>query len=92
MDSRRLFILLTLLLLVIYVLTEQGEAFVRPPRKRSRRCFRRFKRCSRRRSKRRTKANVMKPLYMNDVWTILVGDLGMICFTTYKSDALSKSA
>ena len=34
----------------------------------------------------------MKPLYMNDVWAIFVGDLGMICFTTYKSDALPKSA
>ena len=74
MDSKRLFILLTLLLLLICVLMENGEAFDRPPKRRRRRRFRRLKRCSRRRCNSGKKADDVKPLDMNLVSTILVGD------------------
>ena len=74
MDSKRLFILLILLLLVICVLVDQGEAFaLRPPRKRKRRCFIRLKRCSKRRSRRGKKADVIKLSHVKDVSAILVG-------------------
>ena len=60
MDSRRLFILLTFLLLIICVLMDQGGAFDRPTRRRRRSCSRRLKRCSRRRSKSGIKADDIK--------------------------------
>ena len=75
MDSKHLFILLTFLLLLVCVLMDQDEAFeLRPPRRRTRRCVRRMKRCSRRRIRRGKKADVIKPLDMNIVSKILVGD------------------
>ena len=53
---------------------ENGEAFDRPPKRRRRRRFRRLKRCSRRRCNSGKKADDVKPLDMNLVSTILVGD------------------
>ena len=73
MASKRLFILLTLLLLLICVLMENGEAFDRPQKGRRRR-FRRVRRCSRRKNNCGTKVDDIKPLDMNHVSTILVCD------------------
>ena len=75
MDSKRLFILLTLLLLVMCVLMDREDAFVlRPSRRKRRKCVRsKAESCSRRRSKKKIKADVIKPLDMNDAWKILVG-------------------
>ena len=75
MNSKRLFILMTFLLLVMWVVMDQKEAFeLRPPRRKRRRCVRRLKRFSKRMSKRETKADVIKPLDLNDAWKILVGE------------------
>ena len=74
-----------LLQLVICVLASQGEAFVVwLPRGRRRKCFRRLKRCSRRRSKSGIKADVIKTLDMNHVSTILVGDQFYKCQFLFK--------
>ena len=54
---------------------DQGGAFDRPTRRRRRSCSRRLKRCSRRRSKSGIKADDIKHIEINDVSTILVGDL-----------------
>ena len=74
MDSKRLFILLTFLLLIICALMDQGGGFDRPERRRRRSCFRRVKRCSRRRSNGGIKADDIKPIDINDQSTILVSD------------------
>ena len=72
--TNRLVSLLTLLLLVVCVLMDQEEAFeLRPPRRKRQICVRSLERCSRRRSKRETKADIINPLDMNDAWTILIG-------------------
>ena len=55
---------------------------LRPPRRKRRKCVRRLERCSRRRSKRETKADVIRPLDMNDARTILVG-VQFISFKTF---------
>ena len=75
MDSKRLFILLTIFTLIICVLMDQGGAFDRPTRRRprSRSCSRRLKGCSRRRSSSGIKAEDIRPIDINDVSTILVG-------------------
>ena len=94
-DSKRLFILLTLLLLVICVQMDQVEAFIqRPPRRRKLKCSRRVRTCSRRRGKSETNADeMMKPSDMKDVSTILVGDQFHKFQNLFKSlNALPKSA
>ena len=83
MDSKRLSILLALLLLVMCFLMDKEEAFeLRPPRSKRRRCVRRMKKCSRRRIKKGKKADAIKPLDMNHVSTILVGEQ---CYKFQKS-------
>ena len=72
MDLKRLFILLTLLLLVTCVLMDKGEGFVRPKSKEME-MFQKDERCSRRMSESGTKADVITPLDINDMPTILVG-------------------